>query len=40
MKVENILYAVGAINDEAVYIGVSPDDLSAEEILDVVNSIP
>ena len=25
---------------EDVYIGVSPDDLSAEEILDVVNSIP
>ena len=25
---------------ENVYIGVSPDDLSAEEILDVVNSIP
>ena len=25
---------------EDVYIRVSPDDLSAEEILDVVNSIP
>ena len=25
---------------EDVYIGFSPDDLSAEEILDVVNSIP
>lgn len=25
---------------ENIYIGISPDDLSAEEILDVVNSIP